>query len=182
MTDKTYNVLFLCTGNSARSLIAEAVLQRESMGRFKGYSAGSSPKEAPHPYTLDLLKGLNNDVGFARAKSWDEFASPDAPEMDFVFTVCDLAAAETCPLWPGQPMTAHWGLPDPTQVQGSEAEKRVAFSESYRMLRNRISAFVNLPMAGLDAVALQKNLDVIGANEEPEDILTAIRRLMGTAA
>ena len=181
MTDKTYNVLFLCTGNSARSLIAEAVLQRESLGRFKGFSAGSFPKEAPHPYTLDLLQGLNHDTRFARSKSWEEFARSDAPEMDFVFTVCDQAAAETCPVWPGQPMTAHWGLPDPTKVEGSEAEKRVAFSETYRMLRNRISAFVNLPVAGLDTVALQKNLDVIGANEEPEDILTAIRRLMGTA-
>lgn len=179
MTDKTYNVLFLCTGNSARSLIAEAVLQRESMGRFKGYSASSSPKGTPHPYTLDLLQGLNHDTSFARSKSWEEFASPGAPQMDFVFTVCDQAAAEPCPVWPGQPMTAHWGLPDPTQVDGTEAEKRVAFSETYRMLRNRISAFVNLPVAGLDKIALQKNLDVIGANEEPEDILTAIRRLSG---
>ncbi len=182
MTDKTYNVLFLCTGNSARSLIAEAVLQRESLGRFKGFSAGSSPKEAPHLYTLDLLHGLNHDTSFARSKSWEEFVRPDAPQMDFVFTVCDQAAAEPCPVWPGQPMTAHWGLPDPTQVAGTEAEKRVAFSETYRMLRNRISAFVNLPVTGLDAVALQQNLDVIGANQEPEDILTAIRRLMGTAA
>ncbi|MGX9353341.1 arsenate reductase ArsC [Shimia sp. W99] len=162
MSDKIYNVLFLCRGNSARSIIAEAVLQRESMGRFRGFSAGSHPAGAPHPYTLDLLNGLNHDTGFARSKSWDEFATADAPRMDFVFTVCDAAAAEPCPVWPGQPMSAHWGLPDPVQVQGSEAERRVAFSETYRMLRNRISAFVNLPIEQLDAVALQGRLDKIG--------------------
>lgn len=162
MSDKIYNVLFLCRGNSARSIIAEAVLQRESVGRFRGFSAGSHPAGAPHPYTLDLLNGLNHDTGFARSKSWDEFAAAGAPRMDFVFTVCDAAAAEPCPVWPGQPVSAHWGLPDPVRVQGSEAERRVAFSETYRMLRNRISAFVNLPIEQLDAVALQGRLDKIG--------------------
>ncbi|MDV4146501.1 MULTISPECIES: arsenate reductase ArsC [Shimia] len=162
MTDTTYNVLFLCTGNSARSLMAEAILAREAPGRFRAFSAGSNPRGAPHPYTIDLLKGLNHDTGFARSKSWDEFARPDAPKMDFVFTVCDKAAAETCPVWPGQPMNAHWGVPDPTQAIGSEAEKRVAFTETYRMLRNRISIFTNLPLDTLDRFALQERLDEIG--------------------
>ena len=162
MTDTTYNVLFLCTGNSARSLMAEAILAREAPGRFRAFSAGSNPRGAPHPYTLDLLKGLNHDTAFARSKSWDEFARPDAPKMDFVFTVCDKAASEICPVWPGQPMSAHWGVPDPTQVDGSEAEKRVAFTETYRMLRNRISIFTNLPLGTLDRFALQEHLDEIG--------------------
>lgn len=166
MPNSDYNVLFLCTGNSARSLIAEAILNRESMGRFKGYSAGSKPRQQPHPYTIDLLKGLNHNTGFARSKSWEEFATPDAPEMDFVFTVCDRAAAEECPLWPGQPMSAHWGLPDPVQAEGSEAVKRVAFSETYRMLRNRISIFINLPLASLDRLTLQRNLDEIGKSTD----------------
>ena len=162
MTDTTYNVLFLCTGNSARSLMAEAILAREAPGRFRAFSAGSHPRSAPHPYTIDLLKGLTHDTGFARSKSWDEFAAPDAPKMDFVFTVCDKAASEICPVWPGQPMSAHWGVPDPTQVDGSEAEKRVAFTETYRMLRNRISIFTNLPLGTLDRFALQEHLDEIG--------------------
>ena len=162
MTDTTYNVLFLCTGNSARSLMAEAILAREAPGRFRAFSAGSNPRGAPHPYTLDLLKGLNHDTSFARSKSWDEFAGAGAPKMDFVFTVCDKAASETCPVWPGQPMSAHWGVPDPTQVEGSEAEKRVAFTETYRMLRNRISIFTNLPLDTLDRFALQERLDEIG--------------------
>ena len=149
MTDKTYNVLFLCTGNSARSLIAEAVLQRESMGRFKGYSAGSSPKEAPHPYTLDLLKGLNHDTSFARAKSWEEFAGPDAPEMDFVFTVCDQAAAETCPVWPGHPHTAHWGVEDPAAVTGSQQDIMAAFSLTFDQMKARIDALLALDEAPL---------------------------------
>lgn len=162
MTDKIRNVLFLCTGNSARSIIAEAIMNREGLGKFRGLSAGSKPKGEPHPYTIDLLKGLNHDTSFARSKSWDEFSGPDAPELDFVFTVCDNAAQEECPYWPGQPMTAHWGLPDPAAVDGTEAEKRVAFAETYRMLRSRISIFVNLPMATLDKMALQKHLDDIG--------------------
>ena len=178
MAAKTYNVLFLCSGNSARSIIAEAVLERESMGRFKGFSAGSHPEAAPHPYALELLKNLNHDVGFARCKSWDDFASPEAPQMDFVFTVCDRAAQEACPTWPGQPITAHWGMPDPTLVEGTEAEKRVAFSETYRMLRNRIAAFVNLPLGDLERVKLRTTLQDIGTHTG-EDILSAMRRARG---
>lgn len=162
MTKETYNVLFLCTGNAARSIIAEAIMNREGKGKFRAYSAGSKPGPAPHPYTLDLLKGLNHNTDFARSKSWDEFASPDAPQMDFVFTVCDNAAAEECPYWPGQPMTAHWGVPDPVKVEGPDAVKRLAFAETYRMLRSRISIFCNLPIASLDRMALQRNLDDIG--------------------
>ena len=162
MADRPFNVLFLCTGNSARSLLAEAILNREGMDRFHAYSAGSHPKGAPLPYTIDLLKRLNHDVSQVRSKSWDEFAAPGAPRLDFVFTVCDQAAAEQCPYWPGQPMTAHWGMPDPAAVTGNEAEKRLAFSEAYRMLRNRISIFVSLPMGSLDKLALQERLDSIG--------------------
>ncbi len=156
------NVLFLCTGNSARSLIAEAILNRLGAGKFRAYSAGSTPRHGPHPYTLDLLKRLNHDVSGIRSKSWDEFALPEAPQMDFVFTVCDNAAAEPCPVWPGQPMTAHWGVPDPVLAEGTEAERRLAFSEAYRMLANRISIFVNLPMKSLDKLSLQRRLDDIG--------------------
>lgn len=165
MPDK-YNVLFLCTGNSARSIIAEAVLNREGIGKFRGFSAGSKPKGEVHPYTIDLLKRLNYNTDFARSKSWDEFATPDAPKMDFVFTVCDQAAAEECPYWPGQPMTAHWGLPDPAAATGTEAEIRLAFSETYRMLRNRISIFASLPMKSLDKLSLQEKLDEIGKTKE----------------
>jgi protein-tyrosine-phosphatase len=154
--------LFLCTGNSARSIIAEALLNREGIGRFRGFSAGSRPKGDVHPYTLDLLGRLNHDIGAVRSKSWDEFAGPNAPQMDFIFTVCDQAAAEECPFWPGQPMSAHWGLPDPAAATGTEAEVRLAFSETYRMLRNRISIFVNLPLGSLDKLSLQQRLDDIG--------------------
>lgn len=164
--DKAYNVLFLCTANSARSLLAEAILKREGPGRFHAFSAGSQPKDAPHLFTIDLLKRLNHDTSFARSKSWDEFAVPGAPVMDFVFTVCDDAANEVCPVWPGQPMTAHWGVPDPACAEGTEAEKRLAFSEAYRMLRNRISIFVNLPIASLDRLALQRRLIEIGRRED----------------
>lgn len=162
MSDHIYNVLFLCTGNSARSILAEAILNREGMGRFKAFSAGSQPKGEVHPYTLELLDHLNFDTSFARSKSWEEFAAPGAPEMDFVFTVCDQAAAESCPIWPGQPMTAHWGVPDPAAADGNEAEKRLAFSDAFRMLNNRISIFTSLPIASLDSLALQKQLDAIG--------------------
>jgi arsenate reductase len=157
-----HNVLFLCTGNSARSILAEAILNREGMPRFRGFSAGSRPKGEAHPYALELLRRLNHDTAFARSKSWDEFAAPGAPRMDFVFTVCDQAAAEECPFWPSQPMTAHWGVPDPAAAQGNEAEKRLAFAEAYRMLRNRISIFVNLPLASIDRLALKQRLDEIG--------------------
>jgi len=162
MTDKIYNVLFLCTGNSARSILAEAIMNRVGQGRFKAYSAGSQAKGEVNPYTLDLLRHTNFDTGFARSKNWDEFDKPGAPELDFVFTVCDNAANEACPVWPGQPMTAHWGIPDPASVEGSEAEKRLAFSEAYRMLSARISIFTSLPLKSIDRLALQKRLDEIG--------------------
>ncbi|MBZ0139695.1 MAG: arsenate reductase ArsC [Pseudorhodoplanes sp.] len=169
MSDRPYNVLFLCTGNSARSIIAEAILNREGRGKFRGYSAGSQPKGAVHPYTLDLLRRINFDVSGYRSKSWTEFAGPGAPKLDFVFTVCDSAAAESCPVWPGQPMTAHWGVPDPAAATGTEAEIRLAFAEAFRMLNNRISIFVNLPLRSLDKLSLQKRLDAIGrtSNSDP---------------
>jgi len=163
MSDQALNVLFLCTGNSARSIIAEAILNREGHGKFRAFSAGSQPKGQVHPYTLDLLRKLNFDTGKFRSKNWNEFARPGAPKLDFVFTVCDNAANETCPFWPGQPMTAHWGVPDPAAAQGNEAEIRLAFAEAFRMLNNRISIFVNLPLRSLDKMSLQKRLDQIGA-------------------
>jgi arsenate reductase len=166
MTDKTFNVLFLCTGNSARSIIAEAILNRVGQGKFKAYSAGSQPKGEVHPYTLQLLKTLNHDTSFARSKNWEEFAVPGAPQMDFVFTVCDNAANEACPVWPGQPMTAHWGVPDPAAAEGTEAERHLAFDDTYRMLNNRLSIFTSLPMTSLDKLALQKRLDDIGQNNQ----------------
>ncbi len=166
MTDRIYNVLFLCTGNSARSIIAEAILLREGAGKFMAYSAGSRPTGAPNPYAIELLKGLNHDTSFARSKSWDEFSGPGAPQMDFIFTVCGNAAGETCPVWPGHPTTAHWGVPDAAAVKGTEAEKRVAFSETYRMLNSRISIFVNLPLESLDKMALKTRLDAIGKGAE----------------
>lgn len=162
MTPAPRNVLFLCTGNSARSILAEAILEREGAGRFRGFSAGSQPRGEVHPFALDLLTRLGHDVSGARSKSWDEFAGPDAPRMDFVFTVCDQAAAEPCPFWPGQPTTAHWGLPDPAAATGGEAERRLAFAETYRMLRNRISTFVSLPLGAIDRLSLKRRLDEIG--------------------
>lgn len=162
MTERVYNVLFLCTGNSARSIIAEAILNREGRGRFKAFSAGSHPKGAVNPHTIDLLKRLNHDTRTFRSKSWDEFAKPGAPPLDFVFTVCDTAAGETCPYWPGQPMTAHWGLPDPAEVKGTAAEISYAFNETYRMLMQRISIFVSLPLGSLDRLSLQARLKEIG--------------------
>ncbi len=164
MPDTPYNVLFLCTGNSARSILAEAILDRAGDGRFKAFSAGSQPRGEVHPYALDLLGSLGHDTSFARSKNWDEFAVPGAPRMNFVFTVCDNAANEACPVWPGQPVTAHWGVPDPAAAEGTEAEKRLAFSEAYRMLNNRISIFTSLPLAALDGLALQKRLDEIERN------------------
>jgi arsenate reductase (thioredoxin) len=168
MVERVFNVLFLCTGNSARSIMAEAILTREGTGRFKVFSAGSNPKGVLHPYAIDLLRKLNYRTDGFRSKSWDEFATEAAPLLDFVFTVCDDAAGEVCPVWPGQPMTAHWGIPDPTAVEGTEAERRLAFAEAYRMLSNRISVFVNLPLASLDRLALQKRLMEIGRTRESD--------------
>jgi arsenate reductase (thioredoxin) len=164
--NKVFNVLFLCTGNSARSIMAEAILNRAGAGKFRGFSAGSQPKGQIHPYTLDLLRKLHYDVSGLRSKSWKEFAGPDAPKLDFVFTVCDDAAKETCPVWPGQPMTAHWGIPDPAQATGTDAEVRFAFADALRMLTNRINIFVSLPLRSIDQLALQKQLDAIGTNKD----------------
>lgn len=162
MSASVYNVLFLCTGNSARSILAEAILNRAGQGRFKAFSAGSHPKGAVHPFSLELLRSLNYDTSFARSKSWDEFAEPGAPKMDFVFTVCDDAASESCPVWPGQPMTAHWGVPDPAAATGSDAERHLAFADAYRMLNTRIGLFVSLPLDGIDRLALQRTIRDIG--------------------
>jgi arsenate reductase len=162
MTQPLFNVLFLCTGNSARSILAESILNREGLGRFKAFSAGSHPKGQVHPYAIDLLERLNYPTADLRSKSWDEFAAKGAPALDFVFTVCDNAANEVCPIWPGQPMTAHWGVPDPVAVEGTEVERRLAFADTYRMLNNRISIFAHLPLKSLDKLSLQKRLDEIG--------------------
>ena len=166
MSDGIYNVLFLCTGNSARSIIAEAVMTRHGQGRFKAFSAGSYPKGRVHPYAIDLLRNFNYPTAGLRSKSWDEFAQPGAPKLDFVFTVCDDAANEACPVWPGQPMSAHWGVPDPAAVEGPEAVKRAAFADTCRMMTNRISIFASLPIKSLDRLSLQKRLDEIGRRRE----------------
>jgi protein-tyrosine-phosphatase len=160
--EKIYNVLFLCTGNSARSIMAEAIMNRLGQGRFRAFSAGSHPKGTVHPQALALLRKLNYDVSDMRSKSWAEFSTIGAPQLDFVFTVCDNAAAEVCPVWPGQPMTAHWGIPDPAAATGTEAEVGLAFAEALRMLNARISIFVSLPLRSLDQLTLQKRLDAIG--------------------
>ena len=165
--DDPFNVLFLCTGNSARSILAEAILQREGPRDFRSFSAGSQPKGQVHPFALDLLRKMNFDPSTFRSKSWAEFTAEGAPQLDFVFTLCDDAAAETCPVWPGQPMTAHWGLPDPAAATGNEAERRLAFADTYRMLRNRISIFVNLPIKSLDMLSLKRRLDNIGTQVNP---------------
>jgi len=165
--ERPLNVLFLCTHNSARSVIAECVVNRLGMGKFKGFSAGSQPSGKVHPYALELLRGLNYDVSNLRSKSWEEYAAPGAPQLDFVFTVCDSAANETCPVWPGQPMTAHWGLPDPSAATGSESERRFAFADTHRMLYQRIGIFVSLPLASLDKLSLQRRLDDIGRTKAP---------------
>ncbi len=160
--EKRFNVLFLCTGNSARSILAETIMNRDSMGKFRAFSAGSHPKGKVHPYALELLEKLHFDISQLRSKSWEEFAEPGAPEMDFIFTVCDDAAGETCPVWPGHPMTAHWGVPDPAAVTTSEADARLAFADAFRMLNNRISLFVNLPLRSLDELSLARKLAEIG--------------------
>ena len=159
---RTYNVLFLCTGNSARSILAEALLNDLGKDRFKAYSAGSSPRGEIHPMALRVLQRQNFNTEEFRSKSWDEFAGTDAPRLDFVFTLCDSAKQETCPVWTGQPMTAHWGLPDPAAVKGNKAEVAAAFNETIRMLSNRLSLFVELPVTSLDKMRLQEQLDAIG--------------------
>jgi arsenate reductase (thioredoxin) len=159
------NVLFLCTGNSARSIMAECVLNRLGVGRFRGFSAGSQPTGHVNPVALQLLRQAHIDVSQLHSKSWEEFARPDAPKLDFVFTVCDNAAKEVCPIWPGQPMTAHWGLPDPAKAEGSDAERHLAFADTLRMLTNRIGIFVSLPFDKLSQLSLQKKLDEIGQTQ-----------------
>jgi arsenate reductase len=158
----TYNVLFLCTGNSARSILAEAILNRLGGDKFKGFSAGSHPKGEVHPHALELLERLDHPVAGLRSKPWDEFAVPGAPQLDFVITVCDNAAGEVCPVWPGQPVSAHWGLPDPAAATGSEAEIALAFADTYRMLTNRIGAFANLKISGLDRLSLKNQMNKFG--------------------
>ena len=164
--EKTYNVLFLCTGNSARSILGEAIMNRLGQGRITAQSAGSHPKGVVHPYALDLLRQFNYKVEGFRSKSWDEFAGDDATHFDFVFTICDQAAAENCPYWPGQPMTAHWGILDPAAVEGTEVEKRAAFADAYGRLYNRIAIFVSLPLASIDRLSLKNRLDKIGQTKD----------------
>jgi protein-tyrosine-phosphatase len=160
-----FNVLFLCTGNSARSIMAEAILNKIGAGKFRAYSAGSQPKGRLNPYAVQLLQSLGYDTSTQHSKSWSELAKPGAPLLDFVFTVCDDAAGGPCPVWPGQPMTAHWGIPDPAQAQGSEAEIALAFKDAYRMLHQRIGVFVALPIRSLDQLSLQHRLKKIGRME-----------------
>jgi protein-tyrosine-phosphatase len=168
MADRPYTVLFLCTGNSARSIIAEALINWWGGGRFKGFSAGSHPRGAVHPIALELLKKMNLPTEGLRSKSWDEFAVPGALPLDFVFTVCDSAAGEVCPYWPGQPMTAHWGVPDPAAVEGSDTDKWVAFRDTFRMLDNRIRIFTSQPLASFDRAKLKQRVDAIGKTKTPE--------------
>ncbi len=162
MSDQIYNVLFLCTGNSARSILAESILRKDSRGRFRSFSAGSTPKPDVNPLALKTLKRLDYPTDGLRSKSWLEFAAPDAPVMDFVFTVCDNAAGESCPVWPGQPMTAHWGIDDPAAVVGTDLEMEAAFNTAFRYLKNRIGAFISLPLTKIDKLALGTKLREIG--------------------
>ena len=169
---RLYNVLFLCTGNSARSVIGEVLLNHWGKGTFHAYSAGSQPKSAVNPLTLELLRAKKLPTDGLRSKSWNEFAQPDAPHMDFVFTVCDQAAAETCPIWPGQPITAHWGVPDPAAVEGAPEKKMAAFRDAFQRLDTRIKLFVALPWEKLDRLALQREARRIGAAHAPEDAVS----------
>ena len=162
MSDRPYNVLFLCTGNSARSILAESILNSRARGRFRGFSAGSHPKGAVHPLALELLERMGMPTEGLRSKDWDEFAQTGAPLLDFVFTVCDNAAGEVCPVWPGQPMTAHWGQPDPAAVAGSDLENLNAFREAFRILERRIELFTALPIVSLDGLALGNKVRAIG--------------------
>lgn len=165
MTKSTFNVLFLCTGNSARSIIAESVLRKDGAGKFNSFSAGSQPKGEVNPFAIETLAGHKYPVEGLRSKAWDEFAQPGAPELDFVFTVCDNAAGEACPVWPGQPMTAHWGLEDPASVEGSDADKRFAFAATLRQMKLRIAAFAALPLESLERLSLSAKLAEIGQME-----------------
>ena len=165
MPDKLYNVLYLCTGNSARSILAESIMRKDGAGRFRSFSAGSQPKRDINPFALKVLRAANYPAENMRSKSWLEFAKPNAPVMDFVFTVCDNAAGETCPVWPGQPMSAHWGIEDPAAVQGTDIEKEAAFVAALRYLRNRISIFMNLPLRSIDQLSLTTKLREIGKLE-----------------
>ena len=162
MPERIYNVLFLCTGNSARSVLAEAILRKDGRGNFNAFSAGSRPKGAVNPFAIRLLQRLDYPSDGLRSKSWEEFAAPDAPAMDFVFTVCDNAAGESCPVWPGQPMTAHWGIEDPAEVNGTDIEKEAAFVAAFRYLKNRIALFTSLPLRSIDRLALGTKLREIG--------------------
>jgi arsenate reductase len=167
MSQRPYNVLFLCTGNSARSILAEVLINHWGGGRFRGLSAGSHPKGVVHPMALELLKQMRLPTKDLRSKSWDEFAAPAGPRLDFVFTVCDNAAGEICPHWPGQPMTAHWGVPDPAALEGTDTAKWLAFREAFKVLENRVKIFTSLPMGSLDSVKLQARLDAIGNTPPP---------------
>lgn len=165
MTGKTYNVLFLCTGNSARSILAESILHKDGVGRFNSYSAGSMPKGEVNPLALKTLAAMDYPATGFRSKGWDEFTEPGAPKMDFVFTVCDDAAGEACPVWPGQPMTAHWGIEDPSHAPGSEVDRERAFATAFHFMKNRIAAFLSLPITSIDRMALDRQLRAIGQRE-----------------
>jgi arsenate reductase len=165
VSDGIYNILFLCTGNSARSILAESILRKDGAGRFRAFSAGSTPKGAVHPLALKVLESVDYPTDGMRSKSWLEFAAPDAPVMDFVFTVCDNAAGEACPIWPGQPMTAHWGIEDPAMAEGSDLEKQAAFMTAFRYLKNRIGIFTNIPLRHIDKLSLGTRLREIGRSE-----------------
>ena len=169
MSDRPYNVLFLCTGNSARSILGESLINTLGRGKFRGFSAGSFPKGQVHPMALDLLKRMNLPSENLGSKSWDEFAAPGSLELDFIFTVCDNAAGEVCPMWPGKPMTAHWGIADPAAVQGTEADRAFAFRKAFKELETRIKLFTALPIASLDRMKLQETLSVIGKQPPAED-------------
>ncbi|HWZ63922.1 MAG TPA: arsenate reductase ArsC [Steroidobacteraceae bacterium] len=169
MPDRPYNVLFVCTGNSARSIIAEALINHWGRGKFQGFSAGSHPKGSVHPIALELLNRMELPTAGLRSKSWDEFAAPEGPALDFIFTVCDNAAGEVCPYWPGQPVTAHWGLPDPAAVEGFESDRWTAFRATFKALDNRIRIFTSLPLASLDGIKLQERLNAIGRSNLPGD-------------
>ena len=162
MSERIYNVLFLCTGNSARSILAESILRKDGGRHFRAFSAGSQPKGAVNPFAIRVLKSLDYPTDDLRSKSWEEFANPDAPVMDFVFTVCDAAAGESCPVWPGQPMTAHWGIEDPAEAAGTDIEKEAAFVAAFRFLKNRIAAFTSLPLHSIDQLSLGTKLRDIG--------------------